>query len=124
MKKFVTFVLVGGCGLLLNLGISYLLTDILGLWYFVSFVIATLVTWTAIFFANSCLTFAGHSQERYMGRYIKFIVGYLGIFIFNASLVFLLTSVLHVHYLISITISSAITSIFTFIFSSKYVYND
>lgn len=123
LVKFVTFGVVGGTGLLVNLGVTYVLTQYAGLWYFFSFIIATFVSWNVVFFANSLFTFRGHPKEHYARRYATFMLGYLGIFFFNAALVYTLTSILHFYYLLSITFVTALSTILTFLFSKKFVYH-
>ena len=122
MLTFTTFAVIGGGGLLLNLAVTYALTTYAHLWYFFSFIIATFVSWTAVFFANSHITFAGHSKEAYTRRYLTFITGYFVIFLLNATLVYMLTSILHMHYLVSITVVTGMSAIATFVFSKKLVY--
>jgi putative flippase GtrA len=122
--KIMKFICVGVAGLLLNLGITYVLTERLRLWYFTSFLIATFFTWTFIFLMNSVFTFAGHSKNRYFKRYVTFMLGYASLFWVNALLVLISTSFLHVLYLISIIFATIITAIFTFLFNERYVYRD
>lgn len=123
-RRFILFCFVGGVGLLVNLAISYALTEYAGLWYFFSFIIATLVAWTVMFFLNSHVTFKGHSKENYFKRYITYITGYTGAFFVNAALVFILTSIMNIYYIISIIVAAVITTIITFSFSKSYVYHD
>jgi putative flippase GtrA len=123
MYQFIIFAVVGGGGLIINLAVSYALTTYAGLWYFFSFIIATFVSWTFVFLANSLITFAGHSKERYARRYATFMTGYLAIFCVNAALVYALSSLLHVYYLLSITLVTLCSAVVTFFFSKRHVYH-
>lgn len=122
--RFSKFALIGCAALVLKLGVTYLLTDILGLWYFLSFILAAFITWTAIFFANSIFTFRGHSSEGYVRRYLVFMGSYLSTFWVNALIVFLLTSVVSVNYLISITVAAILTSLLTYTINARVVFRD
>jgi putative flippase GtrA len=122
LKKFINFSLIGGIGLLINLVVTFIMKEFFGLWYYWSFLIGVLFTWTFIFLANSNFTFHGHSKEKYFKKYVKFLLIYFCIFLINASLVFVFTSVLSVYYLLSIIMATVITTILTFSFSWKFVF--
>lgn len=122
--RFVRFVIVGIAALILKLVLTYVLTAYLGFWYFVSFVIAAGITWTAIFFANAHFTFRDHARDNFLKRYLTFMAGYLATFSLNAPIVLVLTSGLGINYLISIICAAAATSVLTFSFNSRYVYHD
>jgi len=123
MTRLIKFTGVGVLGLCVNLGVTYLLTEFLRVWYLISFTIAALIGWSLMFLANSFFTFAGHSTERYFRRYITFVSGYVGVFAINFVLVFLLTSILHVYYVMSIVVATAVTFLLSFSFVRRYVYH-
>ena len=120
--QFLRFSAVGLSGLLINLAITHVGVSVFGFWYFTSFLSATLVGWTFVFLVNAVHTFPEHKESRTVKRYALFLIGYAGIFLINSSLVFLLTSGLSVHYLISISVSSGITAVLSFVFSKRVVY--
>lgn len=122
MKEFLRFVLVGGAGMLVNMGVTYAGVEYLGLWYFWSFCLASLVGWTAIFIGNALFTFPEHERHSYLQKYIVFILGYTGMFWVNAALVFLFTSILFIHYLVSIVLGTMITTLLTFSFNKKVIF--
>ncbi len=119
---FIVFSVIGGLGLALNLGVAYALKEFAGLWYFWAFLGGVLVNWTFNFFANSYITFRGHSKENYFRKYAKFLLIYCCAFFINAALVYMMTSVLSVYYLVSISIAAFITAIFNFSLSKKIVF--
>lgn len=116
------FVAVGGVGTLVNVGVTYLGVEYLGLWYLWSFCIAALVGWTVIFVGNALFTFPEHERCSYGRKYLTFLAGYLGAFWVNIAIVFLLTSILTIHYLISIVIAALLTTLLTFTFSKRLVF--
>ena len=74
-KHAVQFYIVGATGVLVNLGILYLLTDVAGFWYVASQIIAISISITTNFFFNRYWTFGSHIQDqRNSVMYIKFII--------------------------------------------------
>lgn len=122
LREFIVFCIIGFLGLLINLAVTYFFTEFLGWYYFLSYLIGIVVCWTFIFFANFHFTFDDHDKVEYFAKYLKFMSGYAVLFTVNASLVFILTSVISIHYIISIIIAAAITTTMTFIFSKKVVF--
>jgi putative flippase GtrA len=58
LTKYVKFCIVGGTGALITLGVTWFLTEKVGLWYMGSLVIATLIAMTSNFLFNNYWTFA------------------------------------------------------------------
>ena len=74
-KHALQFYIVGASGVLVNLGILYILTDIAGFWYVASQIIAISISITTNFFFNRYWTFGGHVQDqRNSVMYVKFII--------------------------------------------------
>ncbi len=121
LPQFARFVMVGVLALGVNIVVTYLLTEFIGLWYFWSFCLGTLASWTFLFFANASFTFGGSNVLK-VQNYTVFIGIYALAFIFNAALVLLLTSSWDVYYPLSIAIAAAFTTLVTFNASKKFVY--
>ncbi len=120
--QFVKFVGVGFVGFALNIGITYILTEYFGLWYFWSYLISIWFTWTFLFVGNSIFTFKGHCTEKYFYKYCKFLSFYALTFVANGALVYFFTSVLSIYYIFSIFLATVITTVTNFLFSKKIVY--
>ena len=74
-KHAVQYYIVGASGVLVNLGILFILTDIAGFWYVASQVIAITVSITTNFFFNRYWTFGSHVEDKKNSvMYIKFII--------------------------------------------------
>ena len=74
-KHAVQFYIVGACGVFVNLGILYLLTDIGGFWYVAAQVIAITASITTNFFFNRYWTFGSHVEDKKNSvMYIKFFI--------------------------------------------------
>jgi putative flippase GtrA len=116
--------MVGGIGLLINLSVTFLFTEFFGLWYFWSYLIGTLISWTCSFFLNARFTFVSvpKTLKSWLGRYVIFIGGYLAFFWVNAGIVFVLTSLFNVSYLISIITGAVLTMFGTFTLSRTVIF--
>lgn len=121
-REFFKFLVVGGLGFMSNLIFAYIFTDIFGLWYIASFVISALMTWTGMFFGNLFFTFREEVYTGYLGKYVSFIAGYSVLFLFNLTIVFFLTSVIGLYYLLSISIGTIFTTVLTFLYSKFFVF--
>ena len=74
-KHAVQYYIVGASGVLVNLGILYMLADIAGFWYVASQVVAISVSITTNFFFNRYWTFRGSVEDqRNSVMYVKFII--------------------------------------------------
>ena len=74
-KHAVLYYMVGASGVLVNLGILYMLADIAGFWYVASQVVAISISITTNFFFNRYWTFRGSIEDqRNSVMYVKFII--------------------------------------------------
>lgn len=116
------FVLVGGLGFLINLGIVIALTEGIHLWYFYSYLVGAVVNITFNFFLNSFVTFRNHGRTD-MGRaYASTLVLYGAVGLVNAGIVFTLTSIIGIYYVASVIIATACTLTLTFFGSKRYIF--
>ncbi len=120
--QFIRFCLVGGVGLLVNLAVTHIGVVIFGAWYFWSYLCGVLLGWTSSFILNALFTFPEHQREEYAKKYTLFVATYAVIFALNAGMVYVLTSLMGVHYLISITISAFATTLVSFSFNKHVIY--
>ena len=73
-KHAVKYYIVGACGVLVNLGLLYSLTEFVGLWYLVSYIIAISVSITLNFTFNKFWTFKdSKNSQRKIVIYLKFV---------------------------------------------------
>jgi putative flippase GtrA len=87
--RLIKFLLVGGTGMLINLGLLFVFTEIFGLYYMISAIIAGFLNVTYNFFANRFWSFADRDVSLVSG-YMKFIVT-MGLYfvVYAGSLYFL-----------------------------------
>lgn len=121
-RQFLKFCLAGGGGLIINLFITHFGVTVLGVWYFWSYLVATLVGWSFIYTVNALITFPDPVRSQHARRYALFLGGYLVFFAVHAALVYTGTSVLNFHYFVSIIAATVVTTILTFFYSKYVVY--
>lgn len=121
--RYPHYVIVGISTAVVSLLVTFVLTDIVGFWYFFSFIIATIVGCILNFALNSRFTFRGHDAKFYFSKYVNYSLFYILMGIFNLSIVYILTSIFFLHYLISIIIAGSVISLITFSFNKRVVFN-
>lgn len=105
LVRFIKFGVVGGSGIFVNMGFLWFFTEIVGLYYLISSVLAIALAMISNFIWNDLWTWQDRGQpgvKPYLTRLVKFILvssfaGYVG----NLSLLWILTHFFHLHYLIS-----------------------
>ncbi|MDE1866556.1 MAG: GtrA family protein [Thaumarchaeota archaeon] len=107
---------VGACGILVNLGILYVLKEYVGLWYLASSAIAIYVSMTTNFFLNKAWTFNDTVvKQSVFFMYVKFIgISIIGMLI-QLGFNYLLVDETHLYYLLAALISIVIASGVNFI---------
>lgn len=119
-KKFIIFIFGGGIGALLNLTTAWFLTDILGLWYLISYIFGGAVNTTFKFFYHRRITFG--VKDALKMRFFKFILVTAGMSLIYLSLIYFLTDILHFHYLISGIVVISTMSVLNFLVDKKWVF--
>ena len=122
-KHAAKYYTVGASGVLVNLGILYFLTEFVGLWYFLSYVIAISISITSNFTLNRFWTFrdAINSQKTVV-MYIKFTsVSLVGMGIQLGS-VYLFVEILSIYYMMAALISIGIAGGINFIINRRWTF--
>jgi len=122
-KQEVKYILIGICTASLYLLILYLLTDIAGFYYLLSAAIAAVLCVTINFMLNKTVTFHENLEKKFFSEYFKFgeIAAIGGVFEF--ILLFLLTSIFGLYYIVSSVISILIVGTFRFIGNKLFIFN-
>lgn len=115
--KFGKYLFGGVMNYGIKLGLTALLTEMLGLWYFWSYVTSIMIAIIINFFYNMYITFKvkGRKSKRF-AMYVLFI---LFTMVIDASLVKVFTEFLNIYYIMSIFIVTSILVLFKF-----YVFNN
>lgn len=117
--KVIKFLVGGGVNYTVNFILTLVLTEVLGLWYVLSFSLSQLFTIVFGFFFNSKVTF--QSQADRVG-FIKFLVVLFGSAVGNVGLVKLLTEFGGLYYLVSIFLSMTVFMVVKFILYRNWVF--
>jgi dolichol-phosphate mannosyltransferase len=102
--RFLKFCLVGSSGILVNMGLLWLLTEFTGLFYLLSAVISIETSIISNFTLNDFLTFRDRRTRggrHFLKRLMKFNAISLASLALNLTALWFLTSVAGIYYLIS-----------------------
>jgi len=116
--RFIKFGIVGGSGIFVNMGFLWFFTEIVGLYYLISSVLAIALAMISNFIWNDLWTWRDRGEpglNAYLTRLAKFIVvssfaGYVG----NLGVLWILTHFFHLYYLISNLFGIAVGTILNY----------
>ena len=122
-KHAFKYYLVGASGILVNLGILFILTEFVGLWYLLSSTIAIYVSITTNFLLNKTWTFRDTAiKQRDFLMYGKFIgVSLVGMGI-QLGFNYMFVEKLSVYYLLAALISIMIASSVNFVLNRRLTF--
>ncbi len=116
IRRYLRFIIGGGLSLLLNLAITYLLTELLHLWHMLSFAIALGVEILFLFVYHTRITFKQN------GNFFRFAFITLFISGLNWVFVYVLSEVLGIYYLVSIVVSALVISVLNYTLNRFFVF--
>ncbi len=116
--RYVKFVFGGGISLVLNLIITYFLTEMIHLWHMLSFGISLVVEIVFLFGYHSVVTF------KRKGKFGRFVAVILVISLANWAFVYFLSVMLEIQYLISIVVSAGVISIVNYLVNRAVVFKE
>lgn len=121
VKHAVKYYLVGGSGVLVNLGILFTLTEFAGLWYMLSSVIAVSVAITSNFTLNKIWTFRDSPlTQRTLFMYGKFVgVSLFGMGVYLGG-IYVFVEAMSIYYLVAALISIAIAGSINFVINRRW----
>lgn len=101
IKRFVKFAVVGLIGAIVHLGMLYILTEFLSVYYILSSAIGFVFANMATFVLNKTWTFEEHIYHKIFNKYTKFLSISLIAFGINLSCLYLFTELFNLYYVIS-----------------------
>jgi putative flippase GtrA len=122
LKRFPYFIIVGTLGFFLNFMITLVFTEFFHFWYLFSYTVGSICSWVFNFVMNSKITFRGHNVTHDVKKYFFYIRIYLVIGLGSLAIMYVLTSVIGVHYLFSIIIVAVTNSLATYSFNKKIIF--
>lgn len=114
--RYIRFLFGGGLSLLLNLGITYVLTESFQLWHMLSFAIALGCEIIFLFGYHSVVTF------RKNGKFLLFVLVILFISVLNWLFVYFLTTFFLLPYLIAIVLAAGVISLLNYGINKRVVF--
>ena len=122
-KHAFMYYLVGGIGVLVNLGILYALKEYVGLWYLVSSAIAIYISMTTNFILNKAWTFKDTMvKQSTLFMYFKFIgISIIGMLV-QLGLNYIFVNNMQMYYLVAAFISIVIASGVNFVLNRKITF--
>lgn len=124
-KTFLKFCSVGISGVFINMGILYMLTEFIGLYYMFSSALAIEISFISNFTLNDIWTWKGFgnpSTKSKLIRFLKFHSVYAGGLIINMSILYTLTEFVHIYYLISNLVGIGFATLWNYILSAKWIW--
>ncbi|MFC1912035.1 glycosyltransferase [Chloroflexota bacterium] len=118
LLRFFKFCLVGGSGVLVNMGLLWLLTEFAGLFYLLSAAISIEISIISNFTLNDYLTFPDRRSRgagRFLQRLAKFNLVSLAGLGLNMGVLWLLTNVFGVYYMLSNLCGIAVATIWNYV---------
>lgn len=124
-SRFVKFGLVGLSGYVVNTAALAFFTDLLGIHYLIGATLATQVSTTWNYFFTDAWVFAKREAGRgHSVRFLMFWVMNNATLVLRLPLLWLLTSGLGIHHLISNVISLGVVTVARFWASDRYIWGD
>ncbi|MBX4205481.1 MAG: GtrA family protein [Candidatus Doudnabacteria bacterium] len=119
ISRVMRFLGAGGLGVLLYYLILYILTDLFGVWYMASAVIASIVNWTSNFVLQKLWTFQNRDKtnlHRQAGAYLSMAIG---LFLANLLLLYVLVEYLRLWYMGAQVIVTVILTVASYFITSR-----
>lgn len=122
IKQYPKFFIAGLFCAIVNLLILYALTELTGLHYLISAIIAAVISSSFNFVFNKTWTFKEDFEDKFFEEYLKFgIVRFLAVLI-GLVLLFLLTEYAHIYYIYSQIIAIAVVGAISFLAHKIWVF--
>ena len=120
--QFVRFVLAGVFAFAINLVALYFFTDIVGIYYLISTVLAFLISFSVSFTLQKFWTFQDNSRDHLHIQLPLYLGMQLTNITLNAALMFVFVEYLHVWYLYSQAVISLALAAAIFFINKKYIF--
>ena len=122
IKQYQKFFVSGLICAVINLSILYTSTELIGIHYILSAVIAAAISSTCNFVFNKTWTFKEDFEDKFFEKYLKFGVVRVVVVGIGLILLFLLTEYAHIYYIYSQIIAIAVVGTISFIAHKVWVF--
>ncbi len=124
LYEFIKFALVGASGTFINIGILWFLTEILGIHYIVSEIIAFIVSGISNYILNKIWTFQERINQEPGMKYIKFLIISIIALLVNISILFILVEFFDMWYIFAEVYAIAGAFILNYIGNKLWTFNN
>jgi putative flippase GtrA len=127
ITKMFHFACVGATMGILNIGIIYLLTSILGIYYIFSAIFSYQVLLVLSFSSNDRLTFrsvTNHTLANWWHRFGSYYLVSLAGMLFYITIMFILTEYFHIYYLISSVLATLIVFLWNYFINKTVTWRE
>ncbi len=122
-QRFNKFCFVGLSGALVNLGLLYLLTEFVGIYYLVSSIIAIETSIITNFMLNNAWTWRDRRKKGVLlRRFFKFNLVSIGSLVINWSLLYVLTAFSGLYYILSNIIGIGVAALWNFLVNHYWTF--
>lgn len=121
MRKFIKFSLLGGIGVLLYYITLFTLTELFGLWYLISAVIASGINTIVNFKIHKVKTFEAENIGNTQAQLLQYLIITILYYVTNTVLLFFLVQVCYIHYGISQILLTILLSIPAYLATKKNI---
>lgn len=123
--RFIKFALVGGSGIVVNMGLLYLLTDTFSIPYKLSSVLAIETSILSNFMLNNFWTWEERRNTPFLHRMLRYHISVLiSAFFINWIFLVVLTEWFGLYYLISNLIGIALGTLVNFVLNDKWTFRE
>lgn len=122
--QFFRFAIVGVINTLINLVALFIFTDILGVYYLFSAVLAFLIANINSFIMNKSWTFNEKKWEKTGNKYVKFFIISIASLLINLVLLYFFTDILGVYYMFSQILAIAVALWINFLGNKLWTFKD
>ncbi len=122
--KIARYLIAGGTAAFTDLALLYIFTDFVHIWYVISVVLAFIIAFGVSFGLQKFWTFRDNSMDKiHKQGFIYLFVAVVSLIV-NTYAVYLLVSMLHIHYIISQIIVSAAIAVVNYFVYNKLIFRD
>jgi putative flippase GtrA len=100
-KQFIKFSIIGVLNTIINLAVLYVCTDIFGIYYLISAIIAFMAAVTNSFVLNKTWTFNEKINQNAYSKYAKFFIISIIALAVNLVILYVLVEFFSIHYIIA-----------------------
>ena len=120
--KIIRFLIAGGSAALTQLSLTYILTDIVGIWYVISAVLSVAVAFVVSFTLQKFWAFKNFSKDKLLLQLFLYLV----FLIWNMSLTgfasYILVDYVHLHYLLAQVFIGGVIAVQNFFLYQNYIF--